>query len=156
MAITDELEVLLNEDVRQLHQLATLLKAERDSLAMSDIKAIAPLTQQKNALLEQVRERAKQKIHILVKMGYRPESGSPSRFIRSAGLAELHDLWATAQRALEDCQTLNSVNSRIVSHLQKRLHRLSDIFRGATGQQKLYGATGVQTSVNQRTILASA
>ncbi|OEY67412.1 flagella synthesis protein FlgN [Marinobacter sp. X15-166B] len=156
MAITDELEVLLREDIRQLHELAALLKAEKDSLTASDVKAIAPLTQQKNTLLEQVRERAKQKIHILVKMGYRPESGSPSRFIRSAGLTELHDLWATAQLALDECQAMNSINSRIVSHLQKRLHRLSDIFRGATGQQKLYGASGEQTSVNQRTILASA
>lgn len=103
-----------------------------------------------------MRERARQKIHTLVKMGYRAESGSPSRFMQSAGLTQLHELWITAQHSLDECQALNNVNSRIVSHLQKRLHRLSDIFRGATGQQKLYGASGEQTSVNQRTVLTSA
>jgi flagella synthesis protein FlgN len=40
--------------------------------------------------------------------------------------------------------------------LQKRLARLTDIFRGGAGQQKLYGAKGEQTSMTSRSILASA
>ena len=35
----------------------------------------------------------KQKIRILVQLGYRPESGEPSRFIRRAGFSELFQLW---------------------------------------------------------------
>ncbi|MDX1755583.1 MAG: flagellar protein FlgN [Marinobacter sp.] len=156
MAAIDKLKQLLEEDSRQLDKLASLLKEEKASLSKSDVKALEPITQQKDALLKKLRERAKQKIHLLVEMGYRPDSGNPSRFIQSSGMTELIAPWTEAERRLKACQSLNAVNSRVVGHLQKRLARLSDIFRGTTGQQKLYGATGHQTSVNQRTILASA
>lgn len=89
-------------------------------------------------------------------MGYRPESGEPSRFIRSAGFSDLFELWQEADQKLRTCQTLNQTNGRVISHLQKRLSRLTDIFRGATGQQKLYGAQGQQTTVSSSTVLASA
>lgn len=156
MAAIDKLKSLLQEDTRQLDELASLLRTEKDKLASSDVQALEPLTKQKNALLQSVRERARQKIHLLVEMGYRPAIGTPSRFIRSSGLQELIDAWESAERNLKACQALNSINSRVVGHLQKRLSTLSDIFRGTTGQQKLYEASGQQTSVNQRTILASA
>lgn len=89
-------------------------------------------------------------------MGFRPDSGEPSRFIRSAGLNDLHTLWQQAETKLRECQALNENNGRIINHLQKRLARLTDIFRGASGQQKLYGAKGQQTTVSNRTVLASA
>lgn len=156
MAAVNSLKNLLNDDIRQLNELADLLKTEKEKLAESDIAALEPLTQQKNDLLGQIRERAKRKIHLLVEMGYRPNSGSPSRFIQSSGVEDLIKPWQAAEDAMAACHELNSVNHRVVTHVQKRLARLSDIFRGTSGQQKLYGATGEQTSMNHRTILASA
>ena len=114
------------------------------------------MTSEKNDLLGAIRERAKQKIRTLVQMGYRPESGEPSRFIRSAGLSDLFQLWQEADQKLRACQTLNQNNGRVITHLQKRLTRLTDIFRGTNGQQKLYGARGDLTTVASRTVLASA
>ncbi len=156
MAAIDDLKQLLNQDVSDLNQLAFLLDEEKAKLKSSDIRAIEPLTQQKNGMLGQIRERAKRKIHLLVEMGYRPEHGEPSRFIRSAGLSELTSLWQAAETALKTCHERNRVNSRIVSHLQNRLTKLTDIFRGSAGQAKLYGSSGQQTSVGQSNILASA
>lgn len=156
MAAIDELKQLLNDDLTGLRQLAATLTEEKQALADSDIKAIEKLTQDKNLLLGQIRERAKQKIRTLVAMGFKPENGDPSRFIRSAGIDELTSLWLTAEQELRTCHTLNSVNSRIVGHLQRRLNRLGDIFRGSAGQAKLYGASGQQTSLSQRNSLASA
>lgn len=156
MAAIDELKQLLTQDLDSLKQLADLLAAEKTALAASDMAAIEPLTQQKNLLLDQVRDRAKAKIRALVAMGYRPENGEPSRFIRSAGLTDLTTLWSAAEQALRKCQEQNRVNSRVVGHLQQRLSRLTDIFRGSAGQSKLYGASGQQTSLGQRNILASA
>ncbi len=156
MAAIDTLKLLLAEDIRQLDQLASLLAEEKTFLAGQDVKALEPITQQKDALLKTLRDRAKQKIHLLVEMGYRPNSGTPSQFILASGMEALISPWTEAERKLKTCQSLNSVNGRVLANLQKRLTRLSDIFRGTTGQQKLYGASGQQTSVNQRTILASA
>lgn len=156
MAAIDELKQLLTQDLETLERLASLLLEEKTALTASDVAAIEPLTQQKNALLDQVRDRAKSKIRALVAMGYRPETGDPSRFIRSAGLTELTELWASAEQALKQCQEQNRTNGRIVGHLQQRLSRLTDIFRGSAGQSKLYGASGQQTSLGQRNILASA
>lgn len=156
MAAIDDLKHLLSEDVRQLETLSDLLKSEKDCLATSDLKSLHSLTAEKNQILGQVRERAKQKIHALVAIGFRPEAGEPSRFIRSAGFTELYNLWKQADSGLRQCQELNRHNGRVVGHLQTRLNRLTDIFRGSSGQQKLYGAKGQQTSVSSRNVLASA
>ncbi len=156
MAAIDELKQLLNQDVSDLNQLAFLLDEEKAKLKSSDIRAIEPSTEQKNRMLGQIRERAKRKIHALVEMGYCPEHGEPSRFIRSAGLSELTSLWQAAETALKACQERNRVNGRIISHLQNRLTKLTDIFKGSAGQAKLYGSSGQQTSVGQSNILASA
>lgn len=156
MAAIDDLKTLLSQDVSQLQTLADILVREKTCLANSDLPQLDALTKEKNEILSSVRERAKQKIRTLVQMGYRPESGEPSRFIRSAGFADLYQVWQEADEKLRACQALNQSNGRIMSHLQKRLSRLTDIFRGANGQQKLYGAQGQQTSVSSRTVLASA
>lgn len=156
MAAIDDLKNLLSQDISQLDTLADILDREKACLASSDLQALNALTKEKNDLLSAIRERARQKIRTLVQMGYRPESGEPSRFIRSAGLSDLDQLWQDADRKLRACQTLNQTNGRVISHLQKRLSRLTDIFRGSTSQPKLYGAHGEQTTVSSRTVLASA
>lgn len=156
MAAIDDLTQLLNEDIRDLDRLRDTLAAEKEALKGSEISAMEPLTQAKNTLLNLVRDRAKQKVHALVAMGYRPDAGAPSQFIRSAGLTDLTKLWQTAEQKLALCQEMNGLNGRIISHLQKRLTSLTDIFRGSSGQAKLYGASGQQTSLGQRNILASA
>jgi len=159
MAATTDLKNLLSEDVRELDSLADLLAQEKEVLGSADVSALTSLqeiTEQKNTLLENIRSRAKQKIRLLVSMGYKPNAGAPSRFIKTSGLSELHELWATADSKLRFCQSVNENNGRIVGHLQKRLGRLTEIFRGASAQQKLYGAKGQQTGASNRTMLASA
>lgn len=156
MSAIAELKQLLENDIHQLRQLIALMNEESRVLRNRDVKALEPLAARKGKLLDDVRTRAREKVHLLVKIGYRPDQGEPSRFIRSAGLTELTSLWSEAQKLLTQCQGINSQNSRTVSHLQKRLARLTDIFRGSSNQQKLYGASGEQTSVGQRNILASA
>ncbi|MFV8570727.1 flagella synthesis protein FlgN [Marinobacter sp. SBS5] len=156
MAAIDELKTLLSEDLRQLEGLADLLLREKQALSSPDISPLQELTQEKNQILGAIRDRARQKIHLLVNMGYRPDSGEPSRFIQAGGMSDLHQLWKAADQKLRECQSLNQNNSRVVSHLQKRLARVTDIFRGASSQQKLYGAQGQQTSVSSSTVFASA
>ena len=156
MSTVEKLQVLLDQDLTQLRELKALLEDEKTALGNADVRGIEPLTEKKNALLSAIRDRARQKVHLLVEMGFRPDQGHPSRFIRSAGLTGLYESWESAQAALADCHALNQQNSKLVSHLQSRLARLTDIFRGSSGQQKLYGSTGQQTTVGQRNILASA
>lgn len=156
MAATDELKNLLLQDVRELDALADVLAEEKRVLGSADVTGLDAITEQKNTILEGIRDRAKQKIRLLVNMGYKPDAGAPSRFIRTSGLNELHELWTVADSKLRFCQSVNENNGRVVGHLQKRLGRLTDIFRGASTQQKLYGAQGQQTGVSSRTVLASA
>lgn len=156
MASIDDLKEFLLQDIRQLQKLADTLRSEKACLSMSDLPALETLTAEKNRLLDEVRERAKLKIHTLVAMGYKPDSGEPSRFILSAGFVDTHNLWKQADTHLRECLALNQSNGRVIVHLQKRLSRLTDIFRGTAGQQKLYGAKGEHTNISSRTILASA
>ncbi|MBY6032140.1 flagellar protein FlgN [Marinobacter daepoensis] len=156
MTAHDQLKTLLEEDIRQLDELAALLLQEKGVLSSPNIQPLQDITALKNGLLEGVRERAKKKIHLLVSIGYNPKAGEPSRFIRAGGMDSLHQLWKEAETQLRNCQAINQNNGRVLGHLQQRLSRLTDIFRGASGQQKLYGAKGQQTSVSSTNILASA
>lgn len=156
MANIDELKSLLEQDIQQLTTLSDLLAQEKSLLSGADVKSLASVTHEKNHCLSQIRERAKAKIRLLVAMGFRPDQGEPSRFLRSAGMHELVNLWQQASEQLKHCQSLNQANSCVVSHLQKRLARLTEIIRGATGQDKLYGAKGQEQAVSHRNVLASA
>jgi flagella synthesis protein FlgN len=156
MSHLDELNDLLNKDNLQLKALEAVLEKEKSLLSGSDVKSLASVTREKNHHLDQVRDRAKTKIRLLVAMGFRPDQGQPSRFLRSAGLVDAVAAWEEASRRLTHCQTLNQANGRVIAHLQKRLSRLTEIFRGATGQDKLYGAKGQEEAVSHRNVLASA
>lgn len=156
MSKLDELQELLNQDIVQLATLEAILEQEKTLLSGPDVKSLAAVTQEKNHHLDQIRERAKAKIRLLVAMGFTPEQGEPSRFLRSAGLDQAVSLWADASERLMRCQALNQTNGRVISHLQKRLAKLTEIFRGATGQAKLYGAKGQEQAVSHSTVLASA
>ncbi len=156
MASINDLKDLLSQDVQQLEQLTNILRKEKSCLSSSDLSELQALTTEKNQLLDQIRERARQKIRVLVAIGYQPDRTSPSRFIQSTGQTELYELWMQADQQMHECKTLNQNNGRVISHLQKRLSRLTSIFRGAAGQQKLYGAKGECTTVSGTNILASA
>lgn len=156
MSNIDELNDLLKQDVQQLATLLNVLEQEKDLLAGADVKTLASVTREKNHHLNEIRERAKVKIRLLVAIGFRPDQGDPSRFLRSAGLDETVALWEEASARLGHCQSLNQANGRVISHLQKRLSKLTEIFRGATGQDKLYGAKGQEEAVSHRNVLASA
>ncbi|MGC8120536.1 flagella synthesis protein FlgN [Marinobacter sp. VGCF2001] len=152
----EQLNTLLREDIGQLETLADVLRREKAALAAADVSPLQEVTAEKNRLLEGVRERAKTKIRLLVSMGYKPNAGEPSRFIRAGGLDELYELWKMADKRLRECQAINQNNGRVLGHMQKRLSKLTEIFRGASAQQKLYGAQGQQTNVSSTNILASA
>lgn len=156
MSTIIELKDLLSRDVQQLDELKSILGQEKACLSSSDLSQLQELTPLKNQILDQLRDRARQKIRVLVALGYQPDKGAPSRYIQSTGQTELCELWKQADRQMQECKTLNQNNGRIISHLQKRLSRLTSIFRGAAGQQKLYGAKGECTTVSGTSILASA
>lgn len=156
MSNIDELKNLLEQDIEQLTLLSDLLEQEKSLLSSADVKSVASVTREKNEHLSQIRERAKAKIRLLVAMGFRPDQGVPSRFLLSAGMNDLVNLWQQASEQLRHCQSLNEANSCVISHLQKRLARLTEIFRGAAGQDKLYGAKGQEEAVSHRNVLASA
>ena len=156
MSNIDDLKDLLNQDIRQLIALEDVLQQEKALLSSSDVKALSSVTQDKNHHLGEIRDRAKAKIRVLVAIGFRPDQGDPSRFLRSAGMTDVVELWNEASARLSYCQTLNKNNGRVIAHLQKRLTRLTEIFRGATGQDKLYGAKGQEEAVSHSNILASA
>ncbi|HAC27651.1 MAG TPA: flagellar protein FlgN, partial [Marinobacter hydrocarbonoclasticus] len=93
MTAHEQLKAILQEDIRQLELLAEVLHQEKSVLSSADIQPLQEMTSRKNQILEGIRERAKKKIHLLVNMGYKPNAGEPSRFIRAAGMDELYQLW---------------------------------------------------------------
>jgi len=152
----DQLAALLNTDLQSLDLLDAALQQEHQALEKNTSEALESATREKNALLEQLRERARQKVHLLVDLGYRPDKGAPSAFLEHNGApARMLELWHRAQSRLEDCQRQNAVNGRIISHMQRRLTRMADILRGNDRSQRLYGAAGQTQNLNHNSVLAS-
>lgn len=156
MTAISDLNSLLKEDLNQLAELDRLLQQEQEFLAGAQISELEPLTPGKDQLLNNLRERAKAKIRVLVAMGFTPSSGAPSRFIQAAGFEDTYALWKQANDVMRACHRQNQVNQRVLENLQRRLNRLTEIFRGSGQRPQLYGAKGQQQSVGHTTVLASA
>ena len=154
----DELKSLLKRDLANLDQLEKTLETEHEALSRNDMEHLDQAREQKDELLKAIRERAKRKIHILVNMGYRPDSGrAASAFLREeTGDEGLITAWQEAQKKLEACQRRNAVNGRIINHMQRRLTRISDIIRGSNPNQSLYGSGGETRSLNASNVLTTA
>ena len=155
----ETLDQLLKKDEANLTRLAEALEQEHRALAGNDMQQLEQATSEKNELLDALRERAKQKIHLLAQLGYRPDSGQAvSDFLRDQAGADslLMQRWEAAQKQLNECQHRNAVNGRILGHLQRRISRISDIIRGADQQQALYGSTGESRSLTHSQVFASA
>lgn len=153
-----ELGHRLQSDLHTFSKLRELLDSEKAALRVNDIPLIAALAANKQTLLDQTRESARQKIRLLVKMGYRPDVGDPARFLAGAGLTALAENWHACQKGLADCKQINEVNGRVIVHMQRRTEQLASILRGAASgrQQTLYGQSGRTHSLTHSTILASA
>ena len=156
MSAIEQLTARLEDDTRQLQALRQLLEQEKELLQTNQIEALTGVNVEKSALLGRIRDSARQKIHLLVEVGFRPDQGDPSVFVKSLGLPEVTSAWDSAHDALLACQQVNEVNSRVVTHLQRRIGRLADIMRGRTQQPKLYGSSGRETSLGGSHVLASA
>ena len=151
-----ELKSLLDQDISALESLNELLHQERRALGANDMVTVESLTGRKNELLDSLRDRARQKVRHLVAIGFKPASGVPSAFLKKIGNEEIEALWHAAHQAMTDCQAANSVNGQVINHLQKRANRLSEIIRGVSPSQKLYGAGGREEAVSHKSVLANA
>jgi len=156
MAATDDLIQQLDTDIQVLSQLQSLLEEERTALETNAVESIQDIHPRKAYCLDQLRESARRKVHFLVQLGFRPDTGEALQFVRSLGEPRLTERWVQAQDALRHCQFVNEVNGRVIAHLQRRVDRLTEILRGQATQPKLYGKAGKETGLGGSMILASA
>lgn len=157
MAYSDDLLKQLDNDVHTLKQLKEMLDQEQDALKVNDLETLQRIHPEKHTCLEQLRHSARQKVHLLVQMGFRPDSGiETSQFIQSLGKNALTERWQQAHQALAECQFVNEVNGRVIAHLQRRVERLTTIIRGQDAQPKLYGKEGRETGLGGSMLVASA
>lgn len=152
----DDLKTLLQQDLVSLCELNDLLRAERKALARNDMAEVEALVVKKNELLDRLRTRAHEKVRYLVAAGYQSATGHPSTFIGQLSHPDLEQLWAATHDVMSNCQAANTVNGQVINHLQKRVGRLSEIIRGASPGQKLYGSAGREEAVSHKTVLANA
>ncbi|TVP58071.1 MAG: flagellar protein FlgN [Halomonadaceae bacterium] len=154
--VLEQLTTLLRNDLENLKALNHTLGQEHRALESNNADSLTALSSEKEQLLAALRQRARQKVRLLVELGFRPDLGSPSAFlVKQAVSPELLGLWQKAQTGLEICQRQNSVNGRIISHMQRRLARMADILRGNDRSQRLYGSAGETRNLNHNSVLAS-
>lgn len=151
-----ELKALLEQDLSSLEALSGLLQEEQKALGANEMMTLAAVVSAKNSILDGLRARAREKVRHLVAAGFKPNNGAPSEFLERLGDDDLTGLWHKVHKAMSRCQAANVTNGQVITHLQKRTARLSEIIRGVNPSHKLYGAGGREESVSHKSVLANA
>lgn len=146
----------LQKDEKELKHLETALRKEREALQNRDLKLLEDVIKVKTSLLTSLEQRAKQKMQILIALGYTPNRMTIDEFLIDLKNQPLIRIWEYIRKKLRDCQSSNAVNGKVVSHSQMRVNKMMQIVRGQNSQASLYTASGKERSTPGTYRIASA
>lgn len=152
----DRLKTLLQEDIKDLTKLSSILNKERSALKERAHTSIEQLASEKSICIKSIEHRAKEKARLFIDAGYQIKKGEFERIISEIPDESLQSLWRKVNIGLKFCQDQNTVNGTVVSHSLKRVNKLMDIVRGQNTKPNLYGASGKESAIGGLNSIAKA
>ncbi len=145
---TDELKILLKQDIVDLTSLKSLLEQEKITLTTRNTQKINQLADVKSRTVAQLESRAKQKAKLMSSSGLGIRPGQVEEKLSTLNDQELMALWEDSRKQLHECQQQNAVNGSIISQSRQRVTKLMSIIRGQNKTPNLYGQQGKAQSFN--------
>ncbi len=143
---TDQLKLLLKQDIVDLESLKNLLEQEKNTLTTRNTDRINTLSNNKTQTVQQLESRAKIKATLIAKSGLGIKPGKVGEQLHSLNDSELVNLWQTSREKMQQCKNINLVNGNIISRSLQRTNKLMMIIRGQNKSQNLYGQQGKEQS----------
>ena len=161
-ALFQNVQQLLEDEIRQVDALHELLQAETTTLQSSDSSALTDVIKQK-ALPLAALEQSQRARYALLEEQQRSASEDSWRDLVTQLDASAEDtaklltpLLDTLLESLMQCRTANRVNEKIVSRSQYSVQHLLAIMRGNIPNNKLYGATGNTVTLSDAKPISAA
>ena len=136
------LSAVIGDMQQAVEQLAQLLEAERTALDTNSIEALDRVGAQKQAKMLQLEQLDAERQQL-------------SREL-PASAAVLESNWTRFVQSLRRCQQLNQCNGSMVAQRLNQVRQALSILTGHTGENSLYGRTGVLHASQRSQVLAEA
>jgi len=149
MSPGQQLRSVLQSELNVATQLAELLLAEREALALSDIETINNINTKKQPLIMKLEQHSRQRDALLMSSGFPSGKQGLQAFIDNQSEEDavaLNQLIKTLKAVAINCRQRNQVNGGIVSINRQYLQRAISVLRGRDPESSAYGPGGEYTS----------
>lgn len=138
----EQAEGNIRQGIQACQKLLILLEDERDALKKRDTKELERIITDKSTSLLALEQGAKQRAAWLKTQANEPaQEQAWTQHVEQLS-PELSTQWLQFRRLLEDCQTHNEINGKMLARNQQAFKRLIDIVRGQNHGQPLYTPKG--------------
>lgn len=132
----------IKQGIEACQKLLILLEDERNALKKRDTKELERIITDKSTSLIALEQGAKQRAAWITTNGKEPSPEHAwTQHIEQLG-SDMAPQWQQFKRLLEDCQTHNEVNGKMLARNQQAFKRLIAIVRGQSHGQPLYTPKG--------------
>ena len=132
----------------QLHAMLEILRQEYDALKHNNLSEFERIIQEKHIQSKKLESLEKELEPVKRLLGGKLSKENMLRFIAQYPAKnlkiQLHDLWENFHSLLQQCQTQNKTNNRIIEASRSQLQQALGILRGEAPTTNIYGATGKQ------------
>ncbi|MDO8826816.1 flagella synthesis protein FlgN [Methylophaga sp.] len=149
MSPGQQLRSVLQSELNVAAQLAELLAAEREALAVSSIDSINDINNKKQPLIIKLEQHGRQRDALLTTSGFPTGKQGLEAFIDNQNEEDsvaLNQLIKSLKIIAKNCQQTNQVNGGIVSINRQYLQRAISVLRGRDPESSAYGPGGEYTS----------
>lgn len=142
--VVQQISDLMDEELRQTHQLRLILEEEQDAVKTKDIDAMSGTLTQKLEILEKLEKLDIERKSLLQQAGYdNSKSGFESLLQASASSNSLMDKWHKLEQEMSECRQLHQVNTQILEIGQRQVQQVLGILLGnQTDNSNTYDQSG--------------
>jgi flagellar biosynthesis protein FlgN len=145
-----------------LEKLSLLLDEERLAYGKLDSEAIIDLSEQKQALLDEMNQLNEKRVNILIKFDIVDRKNPTEEAFKNwlslqdSSMDNIRLLMQECEALLRQCKTKNNTNARILNTLQKRNKHLFELLQGHSSKNKVYTARGSTRPISSKHTLGRA
>ncbi len=155
--ILDEIEQIIKQELKCLHQLDELMLLEHEAIKLSKAEDLKNLLAQKNPLIIHLQELDKKRNQVLTCNSITPTVKVFNELIDNSNSESLQTNWKQLREKLSQCKNSNELNGRLI-HMRKNNNesilkillgnrQMSSGTYSATGKTGIYSRSGLSAVV---------
>ncbi|MCW8825204.1 MAG: flagellar protein FlgN [Gammaproteobacteria bacterium] len=145
--VVQQISDLLDEELRQTHQLRLVLEKEQDAVKTKDIDAMNITLTRKLELLEKLDGLDIERKSLLQQAGYDNSKSGFESLLKSTPSDDLVKKWQELEHEVAECRELHQVNTQILEIGQRQVQQVLGILLGEqSAESDTYNQSGSKES----------